>query len=117
MPLWTSCASAQRRRHSMPRDDTAPSGPASLRDSALEGDTAELTAELASAELEQSFLGSLLVENRQYERIVEEVSPGDFSLPVHTRIFRAIGTLIERGDWANPLTLKKLFDQDGVLEE
>jgi replicative DNA helicase len=97
----------------MPRDDTGASGPTPLRDSAPEGDIAEP----ASVELEQSFLGSLLVQNRQYERIVEEVSPGDFWLPLHTRIFRAIGTLIERGDQANPVTLGKLFDQDGVLAE
>ena len=36
---------------------------------------------------------------------------------VHGRIFAAIGKLIERGQIANPVTLKNLFDQDGALTE
>ena len=36
---------------------------------------------------------------------------------MHGRIFAAIGKLIERGQIANPVTLKNLFDQDGALQE
>ena len=36
---------------------------------------------------------------------------------VHGRIYAAIGKLIERGQIANPVTLKNLFDQDGALAE
>ncbi len=36
---------------------------------------------------------------------------------MHGRIFAAIGKLIERGQMANPITLKNLFDQDGALAE
>ena len=36
---------------------------------------------------------------------------------MHGRIYEAIGKLIERGQIANPVTLKNLFDQDGALAE
>src|SRR5262249_26388397 len=40
-----------------------------------------------------------------------------FGYAVHGRIFAAIAKLIERGQIANPVTLKNLFDQDGALTE
>src|SRR3979411_2256893 len=43
--------------------------------------------------------------------------PEHFGNGVHGRIFAAIGKLIERGQIANPVTLKNLFDQDGALAE
>ena len=36
---------------------------------------------------------------------------------MHGRIFAAIGKLLGRGQIANPVTLKNLFDQDGALSE
>jgi len=36
---------------------------------------------------------------------------------VHGRVFAAIAKLMERGQLANPVTLKNLFDQDGALAE
>ncbi len=68
-------------------------------------------------EAEQGLLGALLVNNAAYERVGDFLRPDHFADPVHGRIFAAIGKLVERGQIANPVTLKSMFDQDGGLAE
>src|SRR6516165_8165459 len=68
-------------------------------------------------EAEQTLLGALLINNAAYLRVSEYVQPEHFGNAMHGRIFAAIGKLIERGQIANPVTLKNLFDQDGALTE
>jgi replicative DNA helicase len=71
----------------------------------------------SNAEAEQALLGAILVNNAAYGRVAEFLAPEHFGNGVHGRIFAAIGKLIERGQIANPVTLKNLFDQDGALAE
>jgi replicative DNA helicase len=66
-------------------------------------------------EAEQTLLGALLINNAAYLRVSEFLQPEHFGNAMHGRIFAAIGKLIERGQIANPVTLKNLFDQDGAL--
>ena len=71
----------------------------------------------ANTEAEQALLGAILVNNTAYTRVSEFLLPEHFANAVHGRIFAAIGKLIERGQIADPITLKQLFDQDGALSE
>jgi replicative DNA helicase len=66
---------------------------------------------------EQALLGAILINNASFSRVSEFLLPEHFGNAVHGRIFAAIGKLIERGQIANPITLKNLFDQDGALAE
>jgi replicative DNA helicase len=68
-------------------------------------------------EAEQALLGAILVNNSAYHRVSEFLLAEHFAEGVHGRIFAAIAKLIERGQIANPVTLKNLFDQDGALAE
>src|SRR5215472_13042029 len=68
-------------------------------------------------EAEQTLLGALLINNAAYLRVSEYLQPEHFGNAMHGRIFAAIGKLIERGQIANPVTLKNLFDQDGALTD
>jgi replicative DNA helicase len=68
-----------------------------------------------NVEAEQALLGAMLVNNQAYHRVAEFLAAEHFAEAVHGRIYGAIGTLIERGQVANPVTLKNLFDQDGSL--
>jgi replicative DNA helicase len=68
-------------------------------------------------EAEQTLLGALLINNAAYLRVAEFLQPEHFGNAMHGRIFAAIGKLIERGQIANPVTLKNLFDQDGALTD
>jgi replicative DNA helicase len=71
----------------------------------------------ANTEAEQALLGAMLINNTAYHRVVEFLLPEHFGSPVHGRIYAATGKLIERGQIADPVTLKNLFDQDGALAD
>jgi replicative DNA helicase len=68
-------------------------------------------------EAEQALLGAILVNNAAYHRVSDFLLAEHFAEGVHGRIFAAIAKLMERGQIANPVTLKNLFDQDGALAE
>ncbi len=71
----------------------------------------------ANTEAEQALLGAILINNVAYQRVAEFLVAEHFGNGVHGRIYAAIAKLIERGQIANPVTLKNLFDQDGALAE
>ena len=81
-----------------------------------EGD-AQYRTPPANIEAEQALLGAILVNNAAFHRVAEFLRPQHFAEGVHGRIFAAISKLMERGQLANPVTLKNLFDQDGALAE
>ncbi len=68
-------------------------------------------------EAEQALLGALLHNNSAYEKISEFLRPDHFADSVNGRIFAAIERLIERGQVADPITLKDYFEQDQSLKE
>ena len=68
-------------------------------------------------EAEQGLLGAILINNRAYEKVSDFLQPEHFSDPIHGRIFEACGKLIERGQIANPVTLKPIFDNEEALVE
>jgi replicative DNA helicase len=70
-----------------------------------------------NADAEQALLGAMLINNSTYLRVSEFLQSEHFGNAVHGRIYAAIGKLLERGQIANPVTLKNLFDQDGALTE
>ena len=68
-------------------------------------------------EAEQALLGAILANNRAYEKVSEFLAPEHFSDPLMGRIYGACGRLIERGQLADVLTLKPLFEPDPALKE
>src|SRR6267378_266972 len=69
-------------------------------------------------EAEQALLGAIFINNVvAYDRVSGFLRPEHFGNAVHGRIYAAIGKLLDRGQIANPITLKNLFDQDGALAE
>jgi replicative DNA helicase len=70
-----------------------------------------------NSDAEQALLGALLISNAAHSRVCEFLQPEHFGNAVHGRIYAAVGKLIERGQIANPVTLKNLFDQDGALAD
>ncbi|MGH7031124.1 MAG: DnaB-like helicase C-terminal domain-containing protein, partial [Stellaceae bacterium] len=89
-----------------------------LRDAGLPSlDPAVIRTPPFNTEAEQALLGAMLINNAAYPRVSEFLLAEHFGNAVHARIFASIGKLIERGQIANPITLKNLFDQDGALAE
>lgn len=81
-----------------------------------EGD-AQYRTPPANIEAEHGLLGAILVNNAAFHRVAEFLRPEHFAEGVHGRIFAAIAKLIERGQLANPVTMKGMFDQDPALAE
>ncbi len=65
-----------------------------------------------SVEAEQGLLGAILINNQAYEKISDFLVPQHFFDPLHARIFDGICKIIERGQVANPVTLKPFFETD-----
>src|SRR5690606_19458470 len=91
------------------------SGPATVR--ALRGDEVPLRVPPHNYEAEQALLGAILANNLVLDRVSEFLLPEHFADAVHGRIYEAATKLIQRGQIANVLTLKNMFDQDAALAE
>ncbi|MDP9196713.1 MAG: replicative DNA helicase [Pseudomonadota bacterium] len=68
-----------------------------------------------NTEAEQGLLGAILVNNKAYEKVSEFLQPEHFFDPAHARIYDAVRKLVERGQVADPVTLKAFFERDGDL--
>ena len=82
-----------------------------------DNDDADWRSPPCNLEAEQGLLGAILVQNRAFERVSEFLRPEHFFDPLHGRIFEAAATLIQRGQLANPVTLKSSFERDEALPE
>jgi replicative DNA helicase len=66
-----------------------------------------------NSELEQGFLGTLLIENGIFGAVASFLKPEHFGEEIHRRIFSVAGSLISTGKVATPITLKTfLGDHD-----
>jgi len=66
-------------------------------------------------EAEQSLLGAILINNNVFEKVSDTLKPEHFYDPVHQRLFDSIATMIQRGQLADPKTLRGLFENDPAL--
>ena len=71
---------------------------------------------------EQNLLGALLLDNDVMEKIDDRLRAEHFYDPLHGRIFATMMRLIDRGQLANPVTLKSFFSStddggDGAMED
>ena len=71
----------------------------------------------SNTEAEQALLGAIFRSNLAHGRVADFLLPEHFSFAIHARIYEAIGKLIDRGQQANPVTLKNLFENDVALAE
>src|SRR3984957_12386815 len=68
-----------------------------------------------NCEAEQALLGAILVNNVAFEKASDILEHAHFYDPVHGRIYAAISTLINRGQIADPKTLRSVFENDPAL--
>ena len=71
----------------------------------------------ANLEAEQELLGAILVNNDAASKVSGFLRPEHFAEGIHARIFDACLRLIERGEIANPVTLKGYFERDEALAD
>jgi len=68
-------------------------------------------------EAEAALLGAIFVDNRALENVSEYLRAEHFALTAHARIYEAMEKLIERGQIADPTTLRPYFQADDSLDE
>ncbi len=68
-------------------------------------------------EAERSVLGSILIDNHAYYRVVEAIETADFFKDAHRLIFQAMTHLIEQSRPIDILTLKEELSRRGALEQ
>jgi len=66
-------------------------------------------------EAEKALLGAIFIDNRAFEKVADFLQPHHFFVPQNGGIFKACARLIERGQIADPVTLRTLFEQDEGL--
>ena len=66
---------------------------------------------------EREILGALLINNDILTQVGDFLIAEHFFEPVHQRIFSAVQKFYDRGQIANPVTLKQYFDQDAALAD
>ncbi|UFH49114.1 replicative DNA helicase [Pseudomonas sp. KNUC1026] len=75
--------------------------------------TAALKVPPHSIEAEQAVLGGLMLDNNAYERVLDQVSDGDFYRHDHRLIYRAIAKLAEQNQPFDVVTLSEQLDREG----
>lgn len=67
-------------------------------------------------EAEQALLGALLHNNSSFEKVSEFLQSDHFGDPIHGKIYSCISLLIQRGNIADPITLKDYMESQNELE-
>ncbi|GBR68931.1 replicative DNA helicase [Gluconobacter kanchanaburiensis] len=70
----------------------------------------------SSTAAEQALLGAILTNNKAYERVSDFLEPAHFSDALNGRIYEAIARRIERGQLADPVTMRAEFEHTGILD-
>ena len=71
----------------------------------------------ANMEAEQALLGTILSNNKAYDRVAEFLRAEHFADDVHARIYGMIRTRIEAGQVADVVTLRRECETAGTLRE
>lgn len=73
--------------------------------------------ELFNVEIEQSILGTIILNNEYLDRVVDFLLPDHFYAPAHQEIYQQIINSVEKNNLvANSLTLKQFFDSNPIIQ-
>lgn len=66
--------------------------------------------------IEAALIGALLYDNKLLDTVGDILKPTDFYIELYGRLFETIRNLVERGQVAEPLTLRPYFESDPALQ-
>ena len=102
---------------SMVTNTASTSGDLVPEEDASEFDTPAFRQLPRNIEAERGLLGAIFVDNRAMEQVAEFLRAEHFALTAHARIYEAMNKLIDRGQIADPTTLRPYFEADNSLED
>lgn len=68
-------------------------------------------------EAEQSVLGSILIDNQAFYRVVDILAPDDFYRPANAKIYSGMRTLADKSKPIDVVTLSSILKELGTFEE
>lgn len=74
-------------------------------------------SDLHSIEIEQSLIGSILLQNNLFSLVDDKIKSGDFFEGIHSELWDICGSLIRMGKRANPLTVTAFLPADLKIGE
>ncbi|MEG3638726.1 replicative DNA helicase [Magnetococcus sp. PR-3] len=69
-----------------------------------------------SREAEQSVLGAVLLDNNVMDSVADSLSPDDFYMGAHRKIYQAMLELMERGEPLDPVVLRQYLERSDELD-
>lgn len=69
-----------------------------------------------SREAEQSVLGAVLLDNEIMDQVADILGADDFYIGAHQTIFRALRALTDRGEPADPITLRQFLEKEQGMD-
>ncbi|MBF0610232.1 MAG: replicative DNA helicase [Magnetococcales bacterium] len=70
-----------------------------------------------SADAEQSVLGGILLDNTVFDQVADLITADDFYIGAHKAIFQGCTALLERGEPADPITLRQYLEKNSELDQ
>ncbi len=71
---------------------------------------------LHNIEAEQALIGILLLNNKLFEQLPDYFGEKYFYYPLHSELFSVIARIVDRGQVADPITLKPLLQDNDLLK-
>jgi replicative DNA helicase len=75
-----------------------------------------MDARLYNLEAEQSILGAILLNNSLLESLNDFLRHHHFSDVIHQKIYQTLDRMVDRGQLADPITLRDFFSKDVLFE-
>ncbi|ARN74390.1 replicative DNA helicase [Oceanicoccus sagamiensis] len=84
---------------------------------ANDGEMLDVKVPPHSVEAEQSVLGGLMIANKAWDDVADQVAPTDFYRGSHREIFLQMGKLVEAGEPIDVITLSEALNNHDLLEQ
>lgn len=71
----------------------------------------------ANVQAEQMVIGAIMINNEALNKVGEFLLAEHFYEPIHQKIYNAIGTIIDKGISASPISLKSMLSNDEQFQQ
>lgn len=71
----------------------------------------------ANVQAEQMLIGAIMINNEALNKVSEFLLPEHFYEPIHQKIYKAIGSILDKGISASPISLKSMLASDEQFQQ
>lgn len=71
----------------------------------------------SNVQAEQMLLGAIMINSNHYEQVLEFLKPEHFFMPLHQKIYAAMGIIIEKGLMPTSIAITSMVEKEPAFEE